>query len=468
MNKFRLKIFLTVFAFLLINAGSEVRGQFSFELTLKNNYYSHVSFYSVSAYGVNILLSSKIIDNKVVFSNKSDIPQGMYRLYLSDTVFLDIVGGSDKKIVLESVAGSLADSLRIIQGDENKRFYSYVQFRNRELKNLAAITALIKPANSKKLNPLADERISFLQGAVAWKIQKYADSIYYLDTSAFVSRLIKAQVVPNVNIEMLEDPDGKYYNNDIEFLLVHFFDNIDFSDSLFLQTEIYTRTVKYYVEKIALPRNVTGFNYANDFILKKAAASKPVYRYVLSLLFDLYEDSQLEDVYVNLYDNYFLKDTLAVSKIELKKIEHKIDIIKNLTLGSMAPDISGKDTLGNEIKLSSVKAKVTMLFIWKPGDEHSVDAMTQLGDIYKKYKEKGLEVYAFALDSNETHFFKSISNIDYGWKNVSDLLGDKSPVCSEYNTWSLPGIYIMDEKMKITAKPMNMDYVKKEFEKLDK
>lgn len=417
---------------------------------------------------MNVLAVKKNTGDTLTYKFKDNLLPGVYRIYISDSVFIDFIIARDHDIRMKTSAENYSDSLKVVKGDDNIKYYKYISFRNAELKKLAKLKLKIKPTDSKKLDPLADDRISFLQGCVTYKVNQYAENLIGSDTTAFVSKLIMAQIIPNVNLEILENPEGKFYNSDVEFLLAHFFDNIDFSDTNFLRTEIFYRTVKYYIEKLVLPRNVTGFNYGNEFLLKKAEASKNVYRFVLATLFDLYEVSQLEDVYVNLYDNYLSKDTIAVTPARLKEIKHKIGIQKNLLTGNTAPDITGKDTLGNEIKLSSINSKIIMLFIWKPGQKHSDDAILQLEDLYEKYKGYGLEVYAFALDSNETQFKNSLRELKQKWINVSDCKGTGSPVCDFYNTWSLPGIYILDEKRVISAKPMNMDYVKKEFEKLDK
>lgn len=442
--------------------------QLSLDLIVKNNSYKQAYFCSITGSKMNVLAGEKVHGDTIAFKFKSNLIPGVYRIYISDSVFIDYIIARDINIRMRTVNGSFSDSLKVISGNDNIRYYKYMTYRNAELKKLSRLSVKIKPADSRKVEPLLDERISFLQGCVTYEINEFAKNLIGTDTASFVSKLIKAQIVPNVNLELLENPDGKFYNNDVEFLLVHFFDNIDFADTNFLRTEIFYRTIKYYIEKLVLPRNVTGFNYANEFILKKAAASQKVYRYILSDLFDLYEYSQLEDVYLKLYENYLLKDTLAVTSARFAQIKHKIGIIKSLSPGNTAPDIAGKDTLGNEIKLSSLNSKIIMLFIWKPGDKHSEDAMLQLGDLYEKYKDYGLEVFAFALDSSETDLKESVRSLKKGWINVSDMKGMDSPVCGLYNTWSLPGIYFMDDKRKITAKPMNMDYVKKEFEKLDK
>ena len=42
--------------------------------------------------------------------------------------------------------------------------------------------------------------------------------------------------------------------------------------------------------------------------------------------------------------------------------------------------------------------------------------------------------------------------------------GYKGKITGLYDCWSLPSLYIMDNKDIIAAKPMNADYVKKEFE----
>ena len=122
------------------------------------------------------------------------------------------------------------------------------------------------------------------------------------------------------------------------------------------------------------------------------------------------------------------------------------------------------DTTGKEINLGSVKSTITLLLLWTSGAKNSEDAVLQLNELYTKYKDYGLRIYAVALDTNEAQWKASLRKLKPEWTNVIDTLAFKGKIPKLYDTWSLPSLYIMDNKHVLAAKPLNVDYVKKEFD----
>jgi len=454
---------LKVLALLLVIGITMTKAQVSVKFTVKNSDYKQAFFCSVSGLKLNVIGAKKMKANSVEFKFPS-LPIGIYRIFMTDSAYVDFVVDRDKDIELETSSPMLTDSMKVLKGEDNKTYYNYLHFKNREIFKLATVLRIIKPETTKKQNPVAEERSSFVKGCVTFRIQQYADSIISRDSSLFVSKVIKAMLIPNLNLWQLNHPTIVKYNNDIEFLLVHFFDNLDFADSAMIHTEFLYRTVSYYIEKLAMPRNVTGFNIANDMILKKASANKSVYKYTLSLLFDIYAKTQLEDVFVKLFDDYLSKDTTMISSEKLAGYKNHIKLIKSLAKGQNAPDISGRDTTGKEINLGSVKSTITLLLLWTSGAKNSEDAVLQLNELYTKYKDYGLRIYAVALDTNEAQWKASLRKLKPEWTNVIDTLAFKGKIPKLYDTWSLPSLYIMDNKHVLAAKPLNVDYVKKEFD----
>jgi len=439
-------------------------GQLSVRLSLHNSEFKQAYFCSIYGQRLNVIGAQKFSGNTIEFKFVSSIPKGMYRIFMTDSAFIDIVVSRDAEIVIDTYYPDLTDSMKVLTGEDNKIYYQYLQYKNKELIKLNKVIILIKPESQKKTNLQTDERISFVKGCITYDLQQYAESLINRDTTLFVSKVIKAMLLPNLNMYLLKHPDGKVSNNDIEYLIVHFFDNIDFADSSFLRTEFLYRTIKYYIEKIALPRNVTGFNIANDMILGKAKANEKVYDYCLGLLIDIYENTQLEDVFVKLYDDYLTKKPTIIPREKYVTIANKINIIKSLKQGIIAPDIFGKDTTGNEQKLSEVKSSLLLLLLWTSDSKHSEETIMQLSDLYKKYKTEGFEIYAVSLDTAETQWKTVLRKLKPGWINVINIIGMNNTVSKFYNTWSLPGLYLIDKKHILLSKPMNVDYLKKQLE----
>jgi hypothetical protein len=55
------------------------------------------------------------------------------------------------------------------------------------------------------------------------------------------------------------------------------------------------------------------------------------------------------------------------------------------------------------------------------------------------------------------------------WTNLIKYnLSSEKNLSEIYDTWSLPGLYLMDKARKIILKPMNIDYLQKSFPELFK
>lgn len=119
--------------------------------------------------------------------------------------------------------------------------------------------------------------------------------------------------------------------------------------------------------------------------------------------------------------------------------------------GENSPDIVLPDPDGNEISLSSLRGKVVLLHFWSAVDRGSRIQNPVLVELYKKYKNKGFEIYQVSIDQNRAEWVDAIDKDKLSWINVGDMEG--SVLATRiYNIQSVPSNYLLDKDGSIVAK----------------
>ncbi|MDD2525928.1 MAG: TlpA disulfide reductase family protein [Bacteroidales bacterium] len=103
------------------------------------------------------------------------------------------------------------------------------------------------------------------------------------------------------------------------------------------------------------------------------------------------------------------------------------------------PNLSGK-----MIRLSSLKGKVVLLDFTAYQAKLSPVHNIALAELYKKYKEKGFEIYQISLDQDE-HFWK-VSAGNLPWICVFDKMSNRSPYVQKYNVKELPSYFLINRE----------------------
>ncbi len=123
---------------------------------------------------------------------------------------------------------------------------------------------------------------------------------------------------------------------------------------------------------------------------------------------------------------------------------------KGKVTGSM--DLAVPDRNGDTIRLHDLKGKVVLLSYWATWDKNSLDANLSLKDTWKKYHQKGFEVYSVSLDNSRDQWTGMIRYEQYPWINVCELTYPDSYAALVYNVQQLPTSYLIDRKGDIVAR----------------
>lgn len=151
-----------------------------------------------------------------------------------------------------------------------------------------------------------------------------------------------------------------------------------------------------------------------------------------------------ETIYNGLKDKY--SDNQFVQYVERK-------LRSTIGPGSMAPEIEMKDPNGVTRKLSDLRGKVVMIDFWASWCSPCRMENPNVVKLYKKYKDKGFDIYSVSLDKTRDAWLRAIQQDGLEWPNhVSDLRGWTSSGGATYGIRSVPSTVLVDRDGRIIAR----------------
>lgn len=184
--------------------------------------------------------------------------------------------------------------------------------------------------------------------------------------------------------------------------------------------------------------------------------------YVSAGLINTYKTTWGKDETQNLFN--FLAENLQNSEAG-KRIAQYLQKSKDLNIGDHFEDFEMENPNGIKERLSENLGKITMLEFWAswcaPCREYNPD----LVKIYKKYQDKGFEIFAVSLDVNRNMWKNAIKKDKLTWTQVSDL--EKDNLATQiYNISMIPYNILIDENGIIIGKNVEIKELDKTLKSL--
>ena len=129
-----------------------------------------------------------------------------------------------------------------------------------------------------------------------------------------------------------------------------------------------------------------------------------------------------------------------------------IEVEKNTSIGSVAPNFSAPNPSGDILNLNDLKGKVTIIDFWAAWCKPCRVENPNVVAMYEKYHEKGLNIVGVSLDRREQDWLKAIEEDQLPWNHVSNLKSWQDPIAQLYNVRAIPATYVLDAEGKIVAK----------------
>ncbi|MGL5959267.1 MAG: thioredoxin-like domain-containing protein [Bacteroidales bacterium] len=433
---------------------------------------NEIWIYLMGYNGVKLEKVDSIKSNKkgiARFANsKKDLPGGLYSLHFTvdnSKQQIDFLSSGEKKFELLISANTLniQRSLKYEKSRDNDGFKKYIDEQMSWGKNAQILEERFKknqndPDSMIHIQYLYSEMIKEQKAGIAKIIEEYKGTL--------ASSIIKSvqEVEPNMEEMKVSDTianaDSIRHALFLTFAKGHFFNNIDFSDHRLINTPFFENRFQLFFQQIMLREPAEDINLCIDSLLKKAKVNTTTYAYTLRWLYGRYTESPVEghqDVALHLCN--YMADSTSITLTAREKAILKRDI-KKYTLnpvGNIATDLTLQTVDGEFKSLHTVKAPFTVLYFFNPGCGTCRMITPVLYEMYQKYKNTGLKVFAVFPDKDSAAWQTYIQENNYtDWENVWDKEGN-ADIYEKYSLHAIPNIYYLDEEKRIMYKDIHLE-----------
>ncbi len=186
-------------------------------------------------------------------------------------------------------------------------------------------------------------------------------------------------------------------------------------------------------------RSVQGYaRYSLAMSLQSEADRRPVHSPKEREPYETEAVKLLQEV----VDQYFdLKHTFSNLGDAANK---ELFIIRNLGIGSIAPELTGQDLADKTIKLSDTRGKVVLVAFWATWCGPCMGDVPKEQALVKRYEGKPFAIFGVNADKDREVAQKVGGKAGITWPSVWD--GVDGPVVTKWNVQSWPTLYLIDAK----------------------
>ena len=402
------------------------------------------------------------LNGNAVFQGDS-LKQGIYLIILPSKTYFEILVTGNQNFSVKTDAKDLLANLTFSGSKENTTFSEYQRYMVEQQKNMTQYQSKYKAVSAKPDSvKIIQEKIKELDK----KVNEYWLEIIKNNPNTLLAAIVKTMIpihtpefkVPEgtKNADSLKWVMGYQYNKN------HYFDNISLTDSRLIRTPILEQRLNVFFDKLLIPVPDSIIPEAIK-IIERTRPNKDMFQYVLSHLGNKFSTSNimgLDAVFVAIAEKYYLTgQAWWADKKTLESIQQRVKAMKPNLIGNQCPDLSLPDMSGRIIKLSEVKAKITVLYFWDSSCAHCKKVTPEVKKLYDLFKLKGLEVYAVYTQGNQPEIVEYINKNSLSWINVWDP-AQNSRFRDLFDIYSTPVIYVLDANKKIIAKRISEESLK--------
>jgi thiol-disulfide isomerase/thioredoxin len=411
---------------------------------------------SISLEGFNglntYLISTTKIDERGKFKilySKADFGIG-FLMIENEKPMLVLLNGEDIEIIGESL--SYLENIKAIKGKENQAFFKYAKEHPHREQVLNAWKYLEKIYNLNSLFS-KDKKTKRLITKKYNKIKQVdQDFLTRLDPKSYIGYYLPIRsLISDVSII------AQYRTEEIP-KTINSFRNLDYTDYRLYRSGLLKDAIESHFWLI----ENSGKSLDSVFIEMKISIDS-MFRYLIK---DEKKLNEITDYLFDLLEKHSLfkaSEYLALKVLNEVNCSINNDLAKQLETyrvmkkGNIAPDLfltGYKKWIDKEImpeKLSQIKSDYLLVVYGAGWCNKCIEEIPKITDLYKKWKENGVEVVFISLDENQEKF-KEFSG-SFPFLSVCDFKKWESPMAKDYYVFSTPTMFLLNNKREILLRP---------------
>ncbi len=435
------------------NNMGEKGGAFRLEITIpaQANNTLYLGEYRVG--GTYAIDSVKIgEDGKAVFTYPDrKIDQGQYFLHIKPSFLVDFLIGNEQDDIRMSIKKN--PSQNTVSGSEDtKLLWQHLAYIAEEDMRKNVLQGKFLSASEQEKQKLQDELSSFDD-----KLALHTQSFIGKHSTQWAGIFLKG--MEYITLPYPPPKDNKEFFANKEYGKAHYFDNINLTDPRFWRTNYFTSYIDSYMQQWIdpVPDSLAA---AASRLVAKTINNDICFKEMLSKLTNEALTSGRmgdENIWARLYEDYIMdKNITWIDSAQISQLKQKYSDIEYNRIGMKARNLTMETPDGKPIATNGIAAEYTLLYFYNPDCGYCQLETPKFHDeVYKKYKEKGLEVIAINTGNNKQEWLDFVKkNKLTDWINCADL-NYKSQYWLYYDTSGIPATFILDKDKTIIAKKIN-------------
>lgn len=226
--------------------------------------------------------------------------------------------------------------------------------------------------------------------------------------------------------------------------------------------------------KAALSKDTLWINYMKDgysrvnadfdfrikYIINKYR-NQPAVLYALNALSWKRDGDLLMSTLDNLTKKY---PWLTRAKTKKQEILDNMAQTAKIANGKKAPDFAFPDVNGKKWSPKDFKGKYLIIDFWASWCGPCRAEIPHLKEVYKKYKDKGLEILAVSVDAKEADWKKAMAEEKMAWPQINAK--ESKPVMASYLFSGIPYLVVVDKEGNIIEKNLRGESLDKKLKEI--
>lgn len=277
--------------------------------------------------------------------------------------------------------------------------------------------------------------------------------------------------------EGTEDREHKIALKNWSYQKKHYWDYVDFTDSLILnlhKPSLDEKLNDYFENHVMVLPHPDSLFRACDELVIKSRSNKGVYRHVLEYCMMYCFENKImgmDEAFVKIVQKYYMtgkvdwRDEKSLKTVTDEAIKRQYNLIGHKAVELQLPTIDGQVA-----SLHEIKAPFTLVIFWEPNCGHCKKQVPLAKkEIYDRFSPYGLKVYAVHAHTNKEAWEEFVEKHElFDFINVWDP-NNQSHYRTLYNAFTTPAMYILDKEKKFIAKNLSIeqmvDLLKNEYKK---
>lgn len=394
---------------------------------------------------------------RFAFTGDTLLPGGIYIVAgQQNNKYFELIIDKEQQFSLETSMQGIPHDMTFKHSDDNTLFYDYVGLNLKYRKEIESLkTRQQQSIGIKDSADMLGHRIDSLVHALSG----LEEEVIRNHPGRFVSVILKARQEPKLEAPRYL-PDGsedsvyayqRYKKN--------YWNNLDPSDDRLLRTPLYHIRLKNYFEQV-IYQNPDTLSHEADLFIERASGNRETYKYAIWYLTYKFETSKVmgfDEIFVHMVDNYYAKGLAYWAEPSVvKSLQGRADELRNVLIGSQAPNMILLDTAGGFKALYGMEAGYTLVFFYETGCSHCRKEIAALSEWYPE-NPYDLRVFAVCTDTSLADWKQYIGEIGLDWVHVNGTRSITPDYHDLYDIRVTPTLYLLDDKKKIVAKRLKVD-----------